>query len=81
MPYKNGADATANKRWKHRMRQLDRFREMGLEPLDANDPNSPLQCQDCGKQTGRSSAHIYRHHEVCWRYEQPPFWDRKSVTV
>src|SRR6266700_1934344 len=66
LPYKNRTDRLENQRMWHRYgKQLPRYRAMGLEPLDINDQWSPLQCNHCGKVTGRSSAHVYRHYQGC----------------
>lgn len=65
MPYANKQDRADNRRWKYNAKQLEKFRQMGLEPLDVNDVWSNLECLTCGKVTGRGSAHMFRHFEGC----------------
>lgn len=46
---------------------LARWRAMGLEPVDANDPMSDLECRECGKVTKRISQS--RKHELWCSYD------------
>lgn len=65
MPYKNHEDKLENNRLWYRLKQISKFRILGLEPLDLNDPRSDLRCIWCNKVTGRSSKHKYRHEIWC----------------
>jgi hypothetical protein len=66
VPYKERQDRLENQRfWHNYVVKLRLYRSMGLEPVDINDPRSALECQHCGKVTGRNSAHVYRHHRGC----------------
>lgn len=65
MPYKLESDRIANKKLYERTLAWKKFRAMGLEPLDLNDPHSKLVCNFCAKETGRSAMAKTRHCPDC----------------
>jgi hypothetical protein len=70
MPYKDPIDREANRRLKYRVQRDRLYREIRIRALNPRDDTSPLICDHCGKVTGRSSAHVFRHYRWCKHYSR-----------
>lgn len=65
MPYKDPEAARISRRDSESRSQLRKYRAMGLEPMDIDDPRSDLECLTCGRITTRATNHQYRHEPDC----------------
>ena len=77
MPFKDPEVRKANRKFKQyiyrdqeRVLAIKRFRALGLDPVDIDDPNSNLMCQECLKVTFRSTPYKHKHEKYCSHYAE-----------
>lgn len=68
MPYKNHKDKQENQKLYERAASLMRFRYMGVEPVEIDNPNSKVFCDICGKESRRTIPKNQLHEHDCPHY-------------
>lgn len=78
MPYKNYDDRRSSKREYERRKRNARWESLGFTVTNPEATHPEVVCNDCGKASPATTAHIYKHEKTCIKYVEYIQHDRRK---